>query len=194
MVKNANSGIKELYETQGRQRQALVDALNGENFNIEKMIYIQLPTERYFLRKDWIPAVECFFCVDNTHRKWAISQGGNTNPKIFDYSDFYGLDVEINGRQAGDTTNNAIIGFIFGGLIGAAAGAAMTRKYGTIKNMIINIRVNDFHNPVLSVPIINAPLSGLKDGEYGLNPVMTFASEIEQTFKYISDNTKSTIN
>jgi hypothetical protein len=194
MVSRLNDNINTLWSQQAEQRRKLSTTLESRTFKIEKMVYIPLPRERYYLRSDWIPAVGCYLCVDNTAKKWAIAYKGNQQPKIYNYSDFTGFDVEINGLQAGDTTNNAIIGFIFGGLIGAAAGAAITRKFGTVKTMTMKIRVNDFANPLITIPLVTAPLQGFKEDEIGLTFIMTFASEVEQTFKYIRDNTKSIIN
>ncbi|MDR0991526.1 MAG: hypothetical protein LBL87_01335 [Ruminococcus sp.] len=188
MMNSAQKRITGAAERQKTLQNAVQETLKNTGFNIDKSIYIQMPTERFDLKREWIPAIDCFLYVDDKNKKWAIAQRGSTTPKIFNYSDFTGFDVEVNGKNAGNTQNNAIVGFIFGGLIGAAAGAMFTKRYGTIKQMTMKIRVNDLQNPVIEVPVITAPLNGFNENDKGLPFIMTFASNVEQTFGYINDN------
>jgi hypothetical protein len=194
MVKSAQKRIGEAAYRQKKQRQTVQSELEKKGFNTDKSVFIQMPTERYDLRREWIPAIDCFVYVDDKNKKWAIVQGGSTNPRIYNYSDFTGFEVEINGKNAGNTQNNAIVGFIFGGLIGAACGAALTKRYGTIKVMTIKIKVKDLQSPVISVPVVNAPMNGFRETDKGLEFIMTFASQMEQTFGYIKDSKSAIAN
>jgi hypothetical protein len=180
--------ITKLYWEQAALRKSLTESLNAKGFRCEKMIHIAMPERRFLLNKNWVPAVSCFLCVDNTHEQWAISQGGDLNPKIYSYSDFKEFNVEINGKSAGSRGRNAVLGYIFFGLAGAACAAAMTKSYGMIKKITINVRVHDFKHPTIEIPVVNAPLKGLKDKDKGLDFIVSFASQMEQTFHYIAGN------
>jgi hypothetical protein len=194
MVKDRQKRTGEASNLQRNQRQAVLSELEKKGFNVDKSVYIEVPLYGFDFRREWIPGVGCTLYVDDTKKKWTIAQFGTTIPKIYKFEDFTGFDVEINGKNAGNTQNNAIVGYIFGGLIGAACGAAFTKRYGTIKTMTIKIKVKDLQNPIITVPVITAPMNGFKETDKGLEFIMTFASNMEQTFGYINDSKLNAAN
>ncbi|MDR0946600.1 MAG: hypothetical protein LBM87_02485 [Ruminococcus sp.] len=178
---------RETSDAQYYQKKELTEYLTSKGFNITKMISVTLPGSGYYLRKNMYPAMDCIMCVDKEKRKWTIALDGQSHPRIYKFSEFREFIVEINGRGAGDVGYNAVVGYIFGGLIGAAAGAALTRRYGTIKELTLKIRINDLNNQFIYIPIVTVP-QGIRDDDKYLPLLTTFASEVEQAFAYIGEN------
>ncbi|MDR0991820.1 MAG: hypothetical protein LBL87_02830 [Ruminococcus sp.] len=171
-----------------QKKRAVSEELNNMGFNIDKTVYLQYPEKLWNMQKRWIPCVYCFLFVDDKNKQWAISQQNTLHPKIYKYSDFVGFDVELNGKGAGDTVNNALVGYVFGGLVGAAAAAALTNRNGMITDITVTIRVNSLQNPVIRVPLFTGPNVGYRDNASGFTYIADLAAQMEQTFTYINDN------
>jgi hypothetical protein len=192
-------------------------SLRKRGFNIDKTVNIELPDSRYYLNPNWVPAVYCFLFIDYENKKWAISYNQKREPEIYDFEDFREADLDVNGKPAGNTGLNALIGALVvgaagaaisptyhsfdgvfhtytnpgaigGALLGAALAAALTRKYGLVKGMSLKIRMKNKNDQFMTIPIITAPYRGLRDTDKGLEFVMDFISKTNDAFEYIKAN------
>jgi hypothetical protein len=192
-------------------------SLEKRGFKIDKLVKIRLPSSRYYLNPNWVPAVYCFFFIDYKHKKWSISYNQKREPKIYEFKDFREINLDVNGSPAGNTGLNALIGALVGGVVGSGFGptyhsfdgvfhnytspvgvagavlgaslaAALTRRYGLIKEMSLRIRMNNPNDQFMTLPVVTAPLRGLKDTDKGLEFVMDFIKDMNDAFLYISEN------
>jgi hypothetical protein len=191
-AKNMSEQIDQSDRGNQQKKRMVSEELNSKGFNIDKTVYLQYPEKLWNMQKRWIPCVYCFLFVDDKNKQWAISCQDFPHPKIFKYTDFVGFDVEVNGKGAGDTGKNALVGYVFGGLVGAAAGAALTKRYGMITDITAVIRVNSLQNPVIRVPLFTGPSVGYRDNASGFTYIADLAAQMEQTFTYINDNKYAT--
>lgn len=168
--------------------------LAEKGFNLDKIVSMSNPEKLWYFQKQWAPCVNCFLCVDDKNKQWAISQNGDIDPHIYKYSDFRGFDIEIDGKGVGDMGYNAAVGYLFGGTIGAVAGAALTKRKASVKEITVIIRVNSLQNPMIYIPLFTGPQRGYQDTGNGLELIMAFVSQLEQTFNYIDDNKYTTAN
>jgi hypothetical protein len=192
-------------------------SLRKRGFNIDKTVKILLPDSRYYLNPKWVPAVYCFLFIDEENKKWTISYNQRREPKIYDFKDFRDINLNVNGSPAGNVGLNALIGALIGGVVGsgfgttyhsfdgfghtyvnpvsmgtAALGAvlavALTRKYGLIKEMSLKIRMNSKDDQFMTLPVVTAPLRGIRDTDKGLDRVMKFISDVNDAFVDIDKN------
>jgi hypothetical protein len=212
-----NKKIRKFQEEQAKFFDELYASLGKRGFKADRIAKIQMPSKRFFLYPKWIPAVYCFLCVDSKHKKWTISYNQRLEPKIYDFEDFNNADIDVNGKPAGNAGLNALIGAAVGGglgagfgpawtnpdgsvvglytpggsligtALGAAIGLALTRRYGVIKSIDLKLRMNNPDDRFITIPILNAPLKGIRDDK-GLERVMDFVAQLNDTFQYINSH------
>jgi hypothetical protein len=210
------NGIPKLLKAQQKLFDEARMTLEQQGFNVDRVVKINLPSSRFYLDPNWVPAVYCFLFIDEKRKKWTIFYNQISEPKIYSFKNFRSIDADVNSKPAGNAGLNALIGAFIGGgfaagigpswespdgnrytvyrntgsLIGAGIGAllaaAFTRKFGLIKKMSLKISVAN--ERLITVPVIDAPRRGFSDKDKGLEFVTTFVSQINDAFKYISEN------
>jgi hypothetical protein len=211
-------GIPKLLEAQQKVFDEVRLSLEKRGFKTDRIVKIHLPSSRFYLDPNWVPAVYCFLFIDEKRKKWTVFYNQSREPKIYSFNDFRSINADVNGKPAGDAGLNALIGAFIGGGFGAGIGpswdapdgnrytayrntgsllgagigalfaAALTRRYGLIKQMSLKISMNNPNDRFITLPIIDAPLRGLSDKDKGLEYVTSFVSQINEAFEYISDH------
>ena len=154
--------------------EAFVKQVSGEDFTVERTI----------------SAGESMLLIDNGRKKWCAKASNESIPKIYNFKDLNEFEVYEDGDSiAKGRAGSALVGGLLFGGVGAIVGASRSRNIkNTCTTLQVRIRVNDFTNPEIVMPIIS---SETKKDSIVYNMGITQAKEIASNLSYIQNDGKN---